>query len=84
MTAPGNKKAPAITGAIFITVPLISQINSAGVGTMRSERWLPGIFGPFPSATLDKSANYSLVGECTMLPFGCQRICPAIFRGRCG
>ena len=35
-------------------------------------RWLPGIVGPFPSATLDKSAIYSIVREFTMLPEGCQ------------
>src|SRR5438067_273042 len=76
-----EQKSPRRMQGRVLTIPLISQIP-AGVGTgqrIRSRHWLPGVVGPCPSATLDKSVPYSIVGNFTMGTSDCQRI-PRVVR----
>jgi hypothetical protein len=68
------KNAPAIAGASALPLPLSRRFALPELAPGNAlHYWLPGFVGPCPSATLDKSACYSIAPKCTMPPAGCQR-----------
>jgi len=56
-----NKIAPALAGAFPLPHPLSRRSSLPELAPCDTGHRLPGFVGPSPSATLDKSASYSIV-----------------------